>query len=390
MREIYLDHAATTQPLQKVAAVVADTMMRVYGNPSSLHKKGMEAETIIKTSSMYLAKMMGCQEDEIIYTSGGSESNNTALIGSAYTYKRRGRKIITSEIEHPSVAEPLKYLESQGFQIERLPCDQAGYVNREALKEALDDQTILVSIMHVNNEIGTIQPIEEIGALIKAYNQGIIFHVDAVQSFGKLPLWVKKNNIDLLSASAHKFYGPKGIGFLYKNKKIRLSPLIYGGGQQKGNRSGTENTAGIAGMLEACKYVLENREVIQKQQKEAKQYLAHKILAEIPHTWVNGPDLEEGAPHILNMRFKDIRAEVLLHALEQKGIYVSSGSACASNKKANSQTLTAIGHQKEDLDNALRFSFGLEITQEDLNFTAEVLKEQTALLRRYTLGGKSF
>ncbi len=388
MKEIYLDNAATTKPLEKVVDVVADIMANVYGNPSSLHKKGIEAETIIKASSEYIAKVLGCTPGEIIYTSGGTESNNSAIIGTSLAYKRKGRKIITSSIEHPSVLEPFKYLESLGFEICTIAVNNEGYINIEDLKEAIDDQTILVSIMHVNNEMGTIQPIDQIGELIKQKNKDTLFHVDAVQSFGKLPIHVPKSKIDLLSASAHKFYGPRGVGFLYKSKQVRINPLIFGGGQQKENRSGTENTPGIGGMLEACKYVNENKLAIEDNYRCTKTYLADKILTQIPDTFVNGPPVCESAPHILNIGFKNIRAEVLLHALEHQGIYVSSGSACASSKKNHSHVLRAIGNPKEDFDNAIRFSFGLGSIQEDLDYTIAVLKEQVALLRRYTLGGK--
>jgi cysteine desulfurase len=385
MKEIYLDNAATTKPLQKVADTVADIMINVYGNPSSLHKKGMEAETIIKTSREFIAKGIGCLPDEIIFTSGGTESNNTALIGASYAYKRRGQKIITSSIEHPSVSETFKYLKNQGFEIEIIEVDKQGYVNLSALKEAIDQETILVSLMHVNNEIGTVQPIDKIGELIKLKNKDTLFHVDAVQSFSKVPLQVKKAKIDLLSMSSHKFYGPRGIGVLYKSKQVRLHSLLYGGGQQKDMRSGTENTPGIAGTLEACRYVTDNMSALTKHYKNCKEHLADGILSSIPDTFVNGPSLEDGAPHILNIGFKNVRAEVLLHALEQKGIYVSSGSACSSNKKSYSHTLAAIGNNKEDFDNAIRFSFGLETTVEDINYTLEVLKEQVALLRRYII-----
>lgn len=388
MKEIYLDNAATTKPLSKVADTVAQVMLNSYGNPSSLHKKGMEAETIIKESSAFFAKTLGCQPEEIIYTSGGTESNNTAILGTSSAYRRRGNKIITSTIEHPSVAEVFKNLEAQGFEVCVIGVDKGGYINLQSLEQAIDDKTLLVSLMHVNNEIGTIQDIEKIGELIKQKNKETLFHVDAVQSFSKVLLHIKKAKIDLLSVSAHKFYGPRGVGLLYKNKQVRLSSLLYGGGQQKNLRSGTENTPGIAGTVEACRYVTENMVQLTKHYSACKERLAEAILNNIPNTFINGPEVSEGAPHILNVGFKNIRAEVLLHALEQKGIYVSSGSACSSNKKTYSHTLEAIGNDKEDFDNALRFSFGIETTLEDVDSTVSVLKEQTALLRRYTLGGK--
>jgi len=387
MKEIYLDHAATTKPLSKVVETVADVMLNLYGNPSSLHKKGIEAETIIKKSNQFIAQAIGCSPDEIIYTSGGTESNNTAIIGTSYAYKRRGQKIITSSMEHPSVLETFKYLQMQGFEVCIIGVNKQGYIDVEALKEAIDDKTILVSLMHVNNEIGTVQAVDEIGELIKHKNKDTLFHVDAVQSFSKVPLHVKRAKIDLLSISAHKFYGPRGVGLLYKSKQVRMHPLMYGGGQQKEIRPGTENTPGIAGMYEACQYVTSHTSLIANY-SSCKEHLAAGILSSIPDTFINGPPINEGAPHILNIGFKNVRAEVLLHALEQKGIYVSSGSACSSNKKSYSHTLAAIGNKKEDYDNAIRFSFGKDTTLQNINDTLSVLREEVALLRRYTLGGK--
>lgn len=387
-REIYLDNAATTKPLEEVVKAVSETMLKTYGNPSSLHKKGIEAETIIKTASQFFASKIGCLPEEIIYTSGGTESNSTAIIGTAMAYKRRGQKIITSAIEHPSVTEVFKYLETQGFKICTLEVDHEGYVNLEDLEAAIDDETILVSIMHVNNEIGTIQPLEKIGTLIKRKNKETLFHVDAVQSFGKLPIQVKRMQIDLLSISAHKFYGPRGVGLLYKNKQVRLQNLLHGGGQQKNLRSGTENVPGIAGALEACRYMYAKQESLLEHMRVCKKALVDGILQEIPDTWVNGPSLEEGMPYIANIGFKDIRAEVLLHALEDSGIYVSSGSACATHKKVKGGVLTAIGCERHNLDNAIRFSFSHDTTLEDLSMVIEVLKTQVTLLRKYIVGGR--
>lgn len=386
--EIYLDNAATTRPLEEVAQVVAKTMLEDYGNPSSLHKKGMEAENKLKEASQYFAKVLGCLPEEIYYTSGGTESNNTALIGAAMAYKRYGNKIITTAIEHPSVGEVFKYLESQGFEIETIGVDAEGKVDLEALEKAIDDQTILVSVMHVNNEIGTIEPIEAIGALIKSRNKETLFHVDAVQSFGKLPIQVKRAHIDFLSISAHKFYGPRGVGLLYKNKAVRMQSLLSGGGQQKNVRSGTENLPGIMGTLTAAKYVFEHHEAILSHMLACKKALAEGILENIPDTHINGPTVEEGAPYILNVRFKDIRAEVLLHALEQEGIYVSSGSACSSHKKVHDGVLVAIGCDKADRDNAIRFSFAHDTQLESIDHVIQVLKQQIPLLRRFTVGGR--
>lgn len=388
MKEIYLDNAATTKPLECVIEAVSETMRMQYGNPSSLHKKGIEAENKIKESTSFFANVLGASEDEIFYTSGGTESNNLAIIGSALAYQKTAKRIITTAIEHPSVGDVFTYLKNQGFEVVILAVDEKGYINMQELEESMNEETSLVSIMHVNNEIGTIQDIEKIGALIKKKNPKTLFHVDAVQSFTKVPVSVRKAQIDLLSISAHKFYGPKGVGLLYKNKKVRLQNIFHGGGQQKNMRSGTENVPGIYGMYIAAKYVFDHQREIIEQYKGCKNYLYTRILNEVEGTHLNGDVPELSAPHILNIAFEDVRAEVLLHALEQNHIYVSSGSACASNKMSKSGTLAAIGLNGAGLDSAIRFSFSIESTEEDLETCVEVLKKQLVLLRKFTLGGK--
>lgn len=388
MKEIYLDNAATTKPYQEVAEVVKRRMLDTYGNPSSLHKKGIEAENIIKEASSFLANQVGALPEEVVYTSGGTESNNTAISGVAHAYKRQGNKIITSMIEHPSVKEMMNELEALGFTIEKLAVDAKGIIDLDNLYQAIDEQTILVSIMHVNNEIGTIQPIEEIGKCIKEKNEKTLFHVDAIQSFSKLPIQMKKSKIDLLSCSAHKFHGPKGIGLLYKKKDVRMKTLIYGGGQQRNWRSGTENVPGIAGTLKAAQLSFARQKEYSDHMLACKCYLAETILNQIENTWINGPHFDEGAPHILNIGFKDIRSEVLLHALENEGIYVSSGSACSSHKKEKNSVLKAIGNQPDQLESAIRFSFAYDTQMEDLEKVIQVLKIQVPLLRRYVPGGR--
>ncbi len=388
MKEIYLDNAATTKPFEEVAKVVSEVMVNSYGNPSSLHQKGIDAENVIKEASEYFAKMLGCLKEEIIYTSGGTESNNTAIIGTAMAYKRYGNKVIVSSIEHPSVKEVYKYLEEQGFEVVTLNVDNKGYVDLEQLKEEINEDTILASIMHVNNELGTIQPLETIGEIIKNKNSKAMFHVDAVQSFAKLPINVRKANIDLLSCSAHKFHGPRGIGILYKNKNTRITNLIYGGGQQANLRSGTENVPGIAGMLTAAKKCNDNIKQDDSHILECKTYLANQILTNLEDTWINGPDIEEAAPYILNIGFKDVRSEVLLHTLESNGIYVSSGSACSTHKKEKQGVLVAIGNSSDKLDNAIRFSFSYETSIEDLEFVVKVLKDNVPMLRKFVPGGR--
>lgn len=386
--DIYLDNAATTKPLDSVIDRVASVMKDTYGNPSSLHKKGIEAEKILKQAKETFSKHLGASKEEIYFTSGGTESNNTAIMGAAYAYQRNGKKIITSAVEHASVKEVFSYLESNGFEVVVIPVNKEGYIDEEKLFDQIDEQTILVSIMHVNNEIGTVQDIERIGYNIKVRNNKTIFHVDGVQSFGKIPIHVKKAKIDLLSLSGHKFYGPKGIGVLYKNKDILMRSLIYGGGQQKNIRSGTENVPGVAGMTEACDYVFAHFEEITIHYKGCKEYFCKRLFEEIKDLHINGPKITEGAPHIINIGFKDIKAEVLLHALEHNNIYVSSGSACSSNKKYELGVLEAIGNKGSDRDNAIRFSFGIDTTKEDLDHVINVLKEQVALLRKFKVGGR--
>lgn len=384
---IYLDNAATTKPLEIVADCVRETMLEVYGNPSSLHKKGMEAENILKEANKFFAKALGCTLDEIYYTSGGTESNNLSIIGTAMAYKRYGTRIITSQIEHPSVGEVYKYLESLGFEIVTIGVNNEGYLNVDELKANINDNTILVSVMHVNNELGTIQDIEQIGKLIKDCNKQTIFHVDAVQSFAKTPLNVKKAKVDLLSISGHKFYGPRGIGILYKNKEIRLQQQLFGGGQQKNLRSGTENVAGVNGARIAATYVINNQKEILEHMLTLKIKLANGVQTALQDVWVNGPGLESGAPYILNMGFKDVRAEVLLHALEQEGIYVSSSSACSTHKKEKAGVLKAIGLRDHSLENAIRFSFSHDTKIEDIDKVIQVIIEQVTKLRKYVPGG---
>lgn len=381
--DIYLDNAATTKPLDSVIDTVATVMKDIYGNPSSLHKKGIEAEKVLKQAKELFAKHLGASGEEIFFTSGGTESNNTAIMGAAYAYQRNGKRIITSAIEHASVKEVFSYMESEGFEVVVIPVDREGYINEEILYNQIDQHTILVSIMHVNNELGTVQDIEKIGHNIKAKNNKAIFHVDAVQSFSKIPLHVKKAKIDLLSLSSHKFYGPKGTGVLYKNKDILMKSLIHGGGQQKNIRSGTENVPGIAGMAKACEYVFTHFDQLTSHYRMCKEYFCTRLLEEIEDVHINGPKISQGAPHIINVGFKGIKAEVLLHALEYNNIYVSSGSACSSNRVHQSGILEAIGNKGNDLDNALRFSFGIDTTKEDLDYVIDILKKQVALLRKF-------
>lgn len=383
MEEIYLDNAATTKCADSVIETVAKVMKEDYGNPSSKHMKGVEAEKYIKNAASIIARTLKCQEKEILFTSGGTESNNMAITGVAMANKRSGNHVIVSSVEHSSVKEPFRYLEEQGFRVTYLPVDKSGTVSLEALKEALCDETILVSVMYVNNEIGTVEPVEEIGKIIKAYNPSIIFHVDAIQGYGKFKIIPKKLNIDLLSVSGHKIYGPKGVGFLYIKEKTKIKPLILGGGQQKAMRSGTENVPGIAGLGEAAALIY-NDEFDDKINAlyELRDYFISRLL-ELPDVTVNGRTDRQSAPHIVSAGFLNVRAEVLLHALEEKGIYVSSGSACSSNKPGLSSTLVAIGTSDSLLDSTIRFSFSFDTTRQQLDYTIEALSILLAQLRRF-------
>ena len=380
--EAYLDNSATTRCSEGAAAMVMKVMREDFGNPSSMHTKGVEAEHYIRAAKDFFAKNLKVDEKEIYFTSGGTESNNLALIGSAMANKRSGNHLITTSVEHASVDNPMKYLEEQGFEVTYLPVDQDGIVSLEALKEALRPETILVSVMYVNNEVGAIQPVDEIAKLVKDYDSKIIFHVDAIQAYGKYRIWPKKEGIDLLSVSGHKIHGPKGTGILYVNSKLKIHPLILGGGQQKGMRSGTENVPGIAGLAEAAKECYENLdEKIDRLYALKERFV--KQIEELDDVKVNGRTGRDSAPHIVSVSFRDVRSEVLLHALEEKGIYVSAGSACSSNKPAVSHTLKSMGVEKDLLGSTIRFSFCFETTEEETDYCVRELRELLPMLRRY-------
>ncbi|NLL21291.1 MAG: cysteine desulfurase [Firmicutes bacterium] len=366
--EVYLDNSATTRPYPEISKEVQRIMLEEYGNPSSLHRRGSEGERLLQSSRQILAEILDVSDNEIIFTSGGTESNNMAILGVARRYKKRGNHLITTSIEHSSVLEPFNQLEKEGFEVTYLIPDNKGIVSPEKVAEALTSRTILVSIMHVNNEIGSIQPISQISAALQGRNPDIVFHVDAVQSFTKLPLSPNDQGIDILSISAHKFHGPKGVGALYLREGILLEPLTRGGGHEKGLRPGTENTPGIWGMALAAKLSYENR----KEKMEILQSLKERFITSLEreHPWIrlNGPGKEEGAPHIFNISFPGLKGEVVLHALEEHGIYVSTGSACHSNANSPSHVLQAIKLDKESLEGAIRFSLSHLNTREEIEY----------------------
>lgn len=385
--EAYLDNSATTRCSDRACQLMVDLLTKDYGNPSSLHMKGIEAERFVETAKKKIAKTLRVSEKEIIFTSGGTESNNLAIIGAAMANRRAGNHIITTSIEHASVENPMEFLKEQGFEITYLSVDENGIISLEELEEAVTEQTILVSMMQVNNEIGAIEPVAEAAELIKKKNPDTLIHVDAIQSYGKMYIYPKKLGIDMLSVSGHKIHGPKGSGFLWVKEKTKLKPLILGGGQQKGMRSGTENVPAIAGLGEAAEEIYENLDEKRAHLYGLKQRFIDGI-EKLEGTHVNGKTGEDSAPHIVSVSFEGIRSEVLLHSLEDRGVYVSSGSACSSNnhagKQKGSKTLRNI-HLKENLlDSTLRFSFSVHTTEEEIDYALEVLGELLPVLKKYT------
>ena len=389
MNEIYLDNSATTRVFPEAAALMSDIYLNDYGNPSSMHHMGVTAEKRLTDAADTLADILKVNRKELVFTSCGSESDNLAIIGAAEAAARKGRHVITTAIEHPGVSEAFAHLQEQGFEVTVLPVDRYGRVRPDDLEAAVREDTVLVSVMHVNNEIGSVQPVEELARRIKAKNPGTLFHVDAVQSFGKEVLRPKRMGIDLLSASGHKIHGPKGVGLLYIRDGVRVHNLIYGGGQQRGLRSGTENVAGIAGMALAAKMLYDDLDRDTARLFAMKKAFLERIAA-VPGVQINGirdiHDLrpEETAPHIISLSVKDIRAEVLLHALEEKGIYVSAGSACASNRPHISETLKAIGLDRNLLDSTIRLSMSVLTTEEEMDAAAAALEELIPFLSRFT------
>lgn len=382
-----MDNSATTRCSDRACQLMVDLLTKDYGNPSSLHMKGIEAERFVETAKKKIAKTLRVSEKEIIFTSGGTESNNLAIIGAAMANRRAGNHIITTSIEHASVENPMEFLKEQGFEITYLSVDENGIISLEELEEAVMEQTILVSMMQVNNEIGAIEPVAEAAELIKKKNPATLIHVDAIQSYGKMYIYPKKLGIDMLSVSGHKIHGPKGSGFLWVREKTKLKPLILGGGQQKGMRSGTENVPAIAGLGEAAEEIYENLDEKRAHLYGLKQRFIDGI-EKLEGTHVNGKTGEDSAPHIVSVSFEGIRSEVLLHSLEDRGIYVSSGSACSSNnhagKQKGSKTLRNI-HLKENLlDSTLRFSFSVHTTEEEIDYALEVLGELLPVLKKYT------
>ena len=382
---IYLDNAATTRVFPEVRKMMVHVMEEDFGNPSSKHTKGITAENYIKEAKETICTQLKCKPKEIIFTSGGTESNNMAFIGTAIANRRAGKHVITTRIEHASVHEPMAYLEEMGYDVTYLPVDSTGRVSVEELENAIREDTFLISIMYVNNEVGSVQPIEQIGQMLKKKHPQILFHVDAIQAFGKYKIVPKKLGVDMMSVSGHKIHGPKGSGFLYVNEKVKIRPILFGGGQQDGMRSGTENVPAIAGLGVAVKEIYTGHS-----EKRAKLYeLKKRLIAglqDVDGVTINAliDPIEETAPHIVSVSFANTRSEVMLHALAQKGVFVSSGSACSSNHPELSGTLQAIGVKSELLDSTLRFSFSVMTTSEEIDYAIEVVKEVLPVLRKFT------
>ena len=382
--EAYFDNSATTKVLDCVKDAVVDAMCVNYGNAAAKHRKGVEAENLIREAKKAIADTLKVQEKEILFTSGGTESNNTALIGTALANRRAGKHLITTGVEHPSIYNTMSFLEEMGFEVTYLPVDHLGHISLEDLEKAIREDTILVSVMYVNNEVGAVEPIEAISQCIKKKNPKTLFHVDAIQAYGKYKIRPKKQGIDLLSVSGHKIHAPKGVGFLYIRDGVKIRPILFGGGQQKGMRSGTENVPGCVGLGVAAREAYKDFDARIEKLYTLREHLIAG-LKPLGCVNINGSEDRTNAPQIVSASFEGVRSEVLLHALEDKGVYVSSGSACSSNHPGISGTLKGIGVKKELLDSTIRFSLGDLNTEEEVDYAIGVLGGLLPVLRRYQM-----
>ena len=382
--EAYFDNSATTKVLDCVKDAVVDAMCVNYGNAAAKHRKGVEAENLIREAKKAIADTLKVQEKEILFTSGGTESNNTALIGTALANRRAGKHLITTGVEHPSIYNTMSFLEEMGFEVTYLPVDHLGHISLEDLEKAIREDTILVSVMYVNNEVGAVEPIEAISQCIKKKNPKTLFHVDAIQAYGKYKIRPKKQGIDLLSVSGHKIHAPKGVGFLYIRDGVKIRPILFGGGQQKGMPSGTENVPGCVGLGVAAREAYKDFDARIEKLYTLREHLIAG-LKPLGGVTINGSEDRTNAPQIVSASFEGVRSEVLLHALEDKGVYVSSGSACSSNHPGISGTLKGIGVKKELLDSTIRFSLGDLNTEEEVDYAIGVLGELLPVLRRYQM-----
>lgn len=383
--EIYLDNCSTTKPREEVIEEIVHFLRFEYGNPSSLHRLGFNIEKKIEEVRKTIGDFLKVDKNEIYFTSGGTESNNLAIQSIIERYKRVGKHIITTKIEHSSVLNPIKNYEEKGYEVTYLNVDSNGIFSLKELKESIREDTILISIMQVNNEIGSIQPIWEIKNILEERNSKALIHVDGIQAFGKIPIDIGGWGVDTFSFSGHKIYGPKGIGGLYVNKNLKIAPIIFGGNQEKGLRSGTENVPGIMGLGKAVEIIENNFDEERKRVANLKSYFIKKLEDEIHHIHINSPLGENYSPYVLNISFKYVRGEVLLHYLEDKGIYVSTGSACSSKGTEKSHVLSQLGLSDTEIEGAIRICFSYENTEEDIDYTIEVLKNSVEEIRQITM-----
>ena len=383
--EVYLDNGATTRPRDEVIEEINYMFKSAYGNPSSLHRMGLEAERKVNQSRKTIAEFLSVKGEEIYFTSSGTESNNIAIQGIINKHSRKGKHIITSKIEHSSVLNIFKHYEEKGYKVTYLNVDEKGIIDLRELESSITEETILVSIMFVNNEIGCIQPVKEIKEIINSKNKQIVFHIDGVQAFGKIDFDIASLGIDCLSFSGHKIHGPKGIAGLYVRKGLNIEPIIFGGKQERGLRSGTENVPGIVGLGKATEILKKNFRTEKEYLLKLKEYFLSKLQEGISNIKVNSFVCGKGGPHILNVSFIGVRGEVLLHYLENKGIYVSTGSACSSNNKGRSHVLKEIGLSEKEIDGTVRFSFAFSNTYEELDYVFENLKESVEEIRKITM-----
>ena len=381
---VYLDNSSTTKPYGEVVDVMTKVLREDFGNPSSLHWLGVTAEKYVKTARKTFAKSIGASEDEVYFTSCGTESDNTALLEGALSRKARGKKVITTKVEHPAVLEPAARLEAMGFEVEYIGVDDKCRLDIKQLKDAITEDTVMISVMAVNNETGTVMPLKEIADIKNRFNKehgcDILLHTDAVQAYGKIP--INLNGIDMMSVSGHKIHGPKGIGGLYIRKGVSVPPYLIGGGQEKNMRSGTENTAGIAGFGRAIDISYENFSKRVTAMTEARNRLLEGIRAEIKDIVVNSPQDQWAGPSVLSISFIGTRGEVLLHTIEQDGIFVSTGSACSSNKKGQSHVLQSMGLSQKAIEGTVRFSFSEFNTIEEMDFVTEKVKQAVNKFRK--------
>lgn len=381
---VYLDNSSTTRPYDQVAETMIKVLSDDFGNPSSLHTLGMTAEKYVKSARKSVASALGVKDDEIYFTSGGTESDNTALFGAASARRRGHGRIITTAVEHPAVLEAARRLEREGWKVEYIGVDRNCRPDMEALKSAIDEDVALISVMTVNNETGTIMPVGEIADIKEKFNRehgtDILFHTDAVQALGKTG--IPTAGVDMISVSGHKVHGPKGTGALFIRRGLTVPPFMYGGGQEKNMRSGTENTPGIAGFGKACDVFVSDWEKRVRSMRESRQRLLEGLTSEIGELVINSPLGEDACPSVLNVSFIGVRGEVLLHTLEQDGIFVSTGSACSSNKKGQSHVLKAMGLSDREIEGAVRFSFSEFNTKEEMDYVTEKTKQAVARFRK--------